>query len=180
MIEIIAVIFTLLSVYLTIKIKIINWPVGIIGILGYAILFFQQHLYAQLVLQVIFILQSIYGWIYWQRDKYNKVIFIEPVKMIIHIIIIMILTPILSFFLKEYTNNPQPELDAVTTLLSLLATWYMAKKIIYNWLIWLLTDFFFVVMFMKQHMYWSVALYLFFIFLVIKGLIQWAKSITTD
>ena len=178
MIEIVAVIFSFLSVYLTIKMKIINWPIGIIGISAYMVLFYQEHLYGQAALQIIFIGQSIYGWIVWRKYKERELCFISMNKVFRDLVITMVLVCIMTIVLDRYTDNPQPAFDSTTTLLSLLATWYMARKIIYNWLIWLLADCFFVLMFMEQKMYWSVGLYLIFMFLVIKGLTQWGKNTT--
>lgn len=179
MIEVIAVIFSLLSVYLTVKMKVINWPVGIVGISAYFVLFYQQHLYAQAALQVIFITQSVYGWIVWRKYKERELCFIPMSNLFRDLMVTLVLTCIMTFVLDKYTNNPQPALDSVTTLLSLLATWYMARKIIYNWLIWLLADVFFVIMFAEQKMYWSAGLYFIFMFLVIKGLTEWEKNTTT-
>jgi nicotinamide mononucleotide transporter len=179
MIEIIAVIFSLLSVYLTVRMKVINWPIGIVGITAYFVLFCQQLLYAQAALQIVFIAQSIYGWIYWNKHKEEAIKFISVKRLIYDIIISGVLTFVLAWYFTKYTDNPQPVFDALTTVLSLLATWYMSKKIIQNWLIWLIADVFFIFMFIEQKLYWSAALYLVFIFLVIKGLISWVKNTKT-
>jgi nicotinamide mononucleotide transporter len=179
MIEIIAVVFSLLSVYLTIKMKVVNWPIGIIGIIAYLILFCQQHLYGQAVLQLIFIIQSIYGWIVWKKYNERELCFIPMNTFLRHLMATIVLICVMTFVLGKYTDNPQPAFDSITTLFSLLATWYMAKKIIYNWLVWLMADIYFVLMFLEQKMYWSVGLYFILIFLVIKGLIEWGRNSTT-
>src|SRR5665647_1701525 len=71
LLEILAVIFTLASVYLTTKNKVSNWPIGIFGIIFYLVVFFQVYLYAQVILQIVFLLQSLYGWYNWAKLK-NK------------------------------------------------------------------------------------------------------------
>lgn len=178
--EIIAVIFSLLSVLLAIKIKVLNWPVGIIGILAYMVVFYNNHLYAQAALQIIFIGQSIYGWYYWNKNKTKHPSFIiTPLRLLFDLLIVWVLTLILAICLKKHTNDPQPAFDAITTTLSILATWYMTKKCNYSWLIWIIVDIFFIFMFMFQEMYWSAGLYFIFMLLSIKGLLQWTKNTTT-
>jgi nicotinamide mononucleotide transporter len=178
--EIIAVIFSLWSVYLAIKINIWNWVVGVVGILAYMIVFTQNHLYAQAVLQVVFFGQSIYGWIYWyNNEKKHPSFTITPLRLIIDLVVVGALTPVLALILQN-TNDPQPTFDAITTLLSILATWYMIKKCTFNWLVWCIADIFLVMMFINQKMYWSAGLYLIFTLLAIKGLTQWTKDILTD
>lgn len=178
--EIIAVIFSLWSVYLAIKVNIWNWLIGLIGILAYFIIFAENHLYAQIVLQVIFFGQSIYGWVYWYNNKKKCPSFtITPLRLVIHLGVVGALTPVLAIILRS-TNDPQPIFDAVTALLSILATWYMIKKCTFNWLVWCIADIFFVLMFINQKMYWSAGLYIIFALLSIKGIVQWMKDTTTD
>jgi nicotinamide mononucleotide transporter len=174
--EIIAVIFSLWSVYLAIKVNIWTWLIGLIGILAYFIIFTENHLYAQVVLQVIFFGQSIYGWIYWYSNEKKRPSFtIKPLRLIIDLAVVGVLTPVLALILRS-TNDPQPIFDAVTVLLSILATWYMIKKCIFNWLVWCIADVFFIIMFLNQKMYWSAGLYTIFALLSIKGVIQWRKK----
>lgn len=177
--EFIAVFLTLLCVILTIRSNVLCWPVSILSTTAYMYVFAQQHIYFQVVLQVIFIIQSIYGWIYWRANKEIRISKTTWSNAAIHLTIILLLTVILSVSLRGKTDNPQLTLDILTSLLSLLGTWYLAKRNVFAWLIWVIADMFFVIMFMNQQMYWSVALYLILLGLAIKGLIQWTKNMTT-
>lgn len=75
MIEIIAVIFSLISVWLTSKSSIWCWPTGIIGIIFYFILFYQSSEYCNMLLQFAFLFQSISGWINWNKKRIYKYLF---------------------------------------------------------------------------------------------------------
>ena len=179
MIEIIAVIFSLWSVYLAIKLNIWNWLVGIIGIVAYMVVFIENHLYAQTIVQIIFVGQSIYGWLYWKKNMGPTVVYMTA-NVWFDLLVVLGLTIILAIFLEQYTNDPQPFLDTLTTLLSILATLYMTKKYSVSWVIWCLVDILFVYMFLEQKMYWSAGLYILFTILAINGLIQWTKNTSTD
>ena len=58
---------TLVGIVLTIKEKISCWPVAIVGILAYLVVFIRARLYADAALQPIYVVQNIYGWWYWAR-----------------------------------------------------------------------------------------------------------------
>lgn len=62
LIEIIAVVFSLLCVLLAIKKNVFNWPMGIVAVTAYFILFYNLKLYADMTLQLFFLFQGLYGW----------------------------------------------------------------------------------------------------------------------
>lgn len=70
-IEIIATIFGVICVWLTIKQHIACWPIGLVQVFLYIFVFYQAKLYADMVLHVIYVLLSIYGWYHWSENKTN-------------------------------------------------------------------------------------------------------------
>ena len=69
LLEFIAVAVTLLAVYLTARQVIWCWPLGMISVTLYAVVFFQSKLYADMGLQAIYFTLAIYGWWAWQRGS---------------------------------------------------------------------------------------------------------------
>src|SRR3954471_1520751 len=63
--ELVAVLFGIAGVWLSIYEKTANWPIGIINVALYAVLFVQQKLYANAGLQVVYVGVSVYGWYHW-------------------------------------------------------------------------------------------------------------------
>ena len=175
LIEIIAVLFTLISVHLTIKSNILCWPTGIIGVLAYLYIFYTQNLHFQSLLQLFFVVQSLYGWYYWDNNKKIVYNWISPLKLVDDLCGVLVLLILINILLKSKIDNPQLTLDILTTLLSLLATWYMAKKVIFHWLVWIICDIFMILLFMKQGLYWSAGLYTLLMFMCINGLVTWFK-----
>ena len=176
--ETLAVLFTLISVYLTIKSNILCWLFGIIGIILYLFIFFKSNLYMQSALQIIFLIQSIFGWYYWDLNKEEIYKFISGRALVIDIIVSIILISISTFFISKNNKNvdPQPLLDSITTVLSILATWYMARKVIYHWIIWIIVDIFSIILFLSQHLYYSVGLYILLMFMCVNGMISWVRK----
>lgn len=143
-VEIVAVTFSLLCVWLSIKRNVLNWPAGIVGVLAYLILFYQIQLYADMILQVFFVGQGIYGWYYWRREKLSTgaigVFFMTTTQRIFIIILLAFITFGWGFLLTQYTNASVPYIDAFAATSSFAANALMARKKIENWIFWIVAD----------------------------------------
>ena len=180
MIEFIAALLTLLSAYYTVKEKVICWPLAIVSTLIYIYLLYVEKLYGQVFADTIIVFQCIYGWYYWDVTDTEPPTWLSINKMLRDLLISIILCFITIYFVIRYTNNPQPELDIITTYSALLANWYLAKKYINGFMIWIFTDLLLVYMFFNQHMYWSAGLYIILIEFARQGQFAWIKSLKTD
>lgn len=175
MIELISVISTLLCVWLTTKVNILSWPVGIVAIIGYSYIFYTKNLYYESALQIVFLIQSIYGWYYWKRKDNIKPHMGSIKTFLKYMFCVLILSIPMIYIMDKYTNNPDPASDTITTLLSIVGMIYLIKKDTLNWLIWTITNVFFVHLFINQQMWWSAGLYTILLALSIKGLREWTK-----
>jgi nicotinamide mononucleotide transporter len=172
MIEIIAVITSLLSVWLTIKNKIICWPIGIVGIITYMQVFYSNQLYANMNLQIIFLIQSIYGWIFWNRSE--SLIYRSTIREHIFSIISLIVSFLVIYHFHDNF------LDSITTSISISATILLILHRLENWIYWIIADIFYLFLFIGTHNYYSLVLYIIFAIISIKGYIQWRKNTITD
>lgn len=178
--EIIAVTSTLLCVYLTAKQKILAWPVGIVGVIAFLIIFLQQGLYAMVGLQLIFLMQGIYGWYNWARGKGDKELPVTKVSrdtFIFHISVVISLSFIFGYLLDNTTESSVPYLDAGSSFLSLLANWYLTKKILQSWYIWIFVNILLFTLFMLQELYLSALMEIILWGMAINGLILWKRNI---
>ncbi len=174
-IEIIAVFFSLLSVIFAVKNNFLTWPVGIVGVIFYGILFYQTKTWGNMYLQFLFLTQSLYGWYNWKKDK----VFLPIEKLDKHDkIYFFIKTGLLCFvisFLLLMTGDKQPYLDGITTGLSIVGTFLLALKKIDNWYYWIVADLLYIYLFITQELYWSAGIYFVFLLLAISGLKTWKK-----
>jgi nicotinamide mononucleotide transporter len=177
LIEIVAVLFTFVSVYLSTKQNVLAWPVGIIGIIGFFIIFLEQKLYTETIIQIIFFIQSIVGWYNWKTKDELKVN-IKPMNLFIQdIIIVLLLAFGLGYFLDHNTDTKQPYLDAITGCISLLTNWYLVKKHLQAWILWVVVDILIVIMLFNQGLLLSSILYVFLLVFSINGFILWKKDL---
>ena len=173
--EIIAVVLTLLCVWLTSKRSIWCWPVGIASALSYMCVFYLSGSIANMWLQPLYVIQSIYGWLFWRKRSDEKFLLtISPKRFLVDLSIVFVLTVLLSTFLSN-NNDIQPTYDAITTLLSILGTWYISRKNAYGWLTFLIADIFFTFMFLSQERYLSAILYVVLAGMCVYGLVEWIK-----
>ena len=147
MLEYIAVGFSLLYVLLTIYRNIWCWPIGILGILAYSVVFWQSQLYVALALQGVYLVQSVYGWWLWNKASHamegetdsNRVIRLPVSWYLPGILGTLALAAILGWIF-QHTDDPYPYLDALCAAISVTALLFTAKKILENWPIWVLAD----------------------------------------
>lgn len=80
-------------------------------------------------------------------------------------------------FFRYNTDASLPYVDSLTTSMSLIAQWMIARKKIENWLLWIVADIIYVGMYLYKHLYLTGFLYFIFIILAIIGWRQWKKDL---
>ncbi len=183
-VEIIGTIFGIVGVWLTIKRNIFCFPAGIVNVALYAYLFIQSKLYADALLQVFYVVLLIYGWIKWlkknKEDESTEVTKSSSSLLLMLSLIGIVFTILLGTFFKHYTDASLPYIDSLTTSISLVAQWMIAKKKIENWLLWIVADVIYVGMYIYKHLYLTSALYFIFIILAVMGYVEWKKSLADE
>ncbi|MBK8586508.1 MAG: nicotinamide mononucleotide transporter [Bacteroidetes bacterium] len=179
-IEILGIITGLLGVWLTIRKNIWCFPVGIVNVTTYALMFSSEgiRLYADAILQCIYLLLLIYGWIQWKKSRKTFDTFNYPAQLFTTklIYISFLAYFLLSLFLQEFTNASLPWLDSALTILSLVAQWMIARKLIANWIIWIIVDAVYVPLYFYKGLPLTSILYFIFLLLAVKGYMDWRKN----
>ena len=179
-IEIIAALFGVVSVYLSTREKIWSWPTAIVNVGLYILVFFKARLYADMGLQGVYLILSIYGWYQWLYGGENhtelKVSIATPRLLLFLAIIDVAVWLPLATALHRHTDAALPYLDSLLTTTSLVAQWMMTRKILENWVIWIAVDIVYVPMFIYRELYPTAALYTVFLVLAAKGYRDWRRS----
>lgn len=177
--EILAVLFSLICVLLTIKENIWQWGFGILGVVFYYVVFYRAKLYANMWLQVLFIVLQIYGWYEWlYGGEGNSELHISRASSLLLVLLIFISlvgVGVMSYGFKKYTNNAMPVADSAATVLSLIAQWMLAKKYLENWVVWMIVNLIIIFLGLKQKLYLTTGLYVLFLVLAIVGFIEWQR-----
>jgi nicotinamide mononucleotide transporter len=175
--ELIAVLFGLLSVWHMKKESILAFPLGIVNVLIYIYICFITRLYAVAAINFFFFLMSVYGWYYWTRKDFNnKHVIITQCSStgnVVNVTAILIFFFILRYILTRYTDSIVPTWDALTTAIYIIAQWLMSRKKIENWLFWITGDVISVGLFASQGLYFSSLQYLVFTIIATLGFLEW-------
>jgi nicotinamide mononucleotide transporter len=180
--EISGTVLGLVYIYLSVRQKIWTWPFGIATSVVYAFVFYASRFYAGMGLQIYYVAMSVYGWYFWLRGKRAVESKELPVSKIStgqtgwSIILFLISFISIYFFLSLRTDSPVPLMDALTTSLSIVATWLLAGKILENWLIWIIANLLSIGLYMFQNLWPTVLLFGTYEVLAIVGYFQWKRS----
>jgi len=179
-IEIIIFIFGVLSVYFAKKENVLVYPTGIICTILSVYIMFHAKYYADMSINIYYSIMSIYGWFQWKETTNGEVLSISRTNMKEKIIgvILFVITGIICVFIYtffDYKLQLNNYLDIFTTSLFFTAMWYMAKKKIENWILWIVGNTFAVYIFFDRQLYIIAIQYIIFTILAISAYIEWKK-----
>jgi nicotinamide mononucleotide transporter len=179
--EVLAVIFGIVSVYLSTREHIWSWPTALVNVALYFVVFYEAKLYADMGLQVVYFGLSLYGWYEWLYGGANRTelhVSRTTKSLGVRLLIIgVVCAAILGTVLARFTDAALPYVDSATTSTSLVAQWMMTRKILENWAVWMAVDVVYVGMFIYKHLYLTAALYTVFFVLAAMGYVQWKRSL---
>jgi nicotinamide mononucleotide transporter len=184
-VEVVAVVASFLCVWLYTREDVWSWPTAIVAAALYLFVFFQARFYAQMILQGVYIVISIYGWYQWlyggAEQSALKISRVTPTTALVLTGIVGGGMAVIMYVLTTYTDNAAvPFWDALTAAMSLAAQWMLARKILENWLVWIVADVIYVGMFVYQGLYPTALLYAGFLVLATHGFFAWRTSMRAE
>jgi len=177
MLEILAVLFTLTSVYLTRKQNIWCWLFGMIGTICYFFIFKEDKSWANMMLQVFFLAQAIYGWVNWKMIDGNKITLSDNIEISIQISFIMFGVAFVYPLNQLYDFNLSM-LDISTTIISVCALYLTAKKKLESWGYWGFVNVLYIILFIQGGHWLSMGLYTIFLINAYFGYKEWKSNIS--
>ena len=181
LLEVVAVVFGILSVWFARKENIWVYPTGIINVLIYVYLCFFAGLYADMGINAFYFVMSVYGWYNWSRkDAESHHVPISKLSLfqwIISILLIAVAFALIYYILLKYTDSTVPLFDSFTTSLFIAGMWLMAIKKIENWLLWILGDLLVIPLFAMKGLVFTSVQYIVFLILAIMGYIEWRRRL---
>ena len=178
--EFVAVGVTLLAVYLTTRQVIWCWPLSMLSVALYALVFYRAQLYAEVGLQGVYFALAAYGWWAWRFGgvaRGDLEVSEAPGSLRARLLVIGIVCGgVLGAGLARFTNASLPYMDSMLAAFSMVAQWMQTRKVLEAWLLWLALDVFYVGMFLYKGLYPTAGLYAAFLYLASLGYIEWRRS----
>ncbi|MHC1704692.1 MAG: nicotinamide riboside transporter PnuC [Tenuifilaceae bacterium] len=178
-IEGIATFFGLICVWLTVKQNIWCWPTGIAQVALYIFVFYEAHLYSDMILHIFYVFINIYGWYHWlKKDVETEELKVSRTgKAFIGWVVVCIVgTFAWGFLLANYTDAALPYPDSFITAASLIAQWLMARKVLESWIFWIIVDIVAVFVYLIKSLYLTTGLYAIFLIMATIGYFEWRKA----
>ncbi|WP_295474768.1 nicotinamide riboside transporter PnuC [uncultured Pseudomonas sp.] len=180
-IELFAAALGVLAVWLTVRQNPLCWPIGLVMVLIYSWIFFDVKLYSDMLLQLVYAVLQVYGWLQWTRHGHGlpvrAVTALNAGAVFTGLAAGAVLSVALGAGMAHFTDAAQPWLDAALTGFSLVAQFWMAQKRLQCWPLWIILDVIFVGLFVYKALYLTAALYALFTLLAIQGWREWRATL---
>ena len=178
-VEITAILFSVIYVILATKENVLCWIAAMISVSIYIYICYKANLFAETGLQIFYLIMAVYGYYNWNNNKTTKIIEWNIRKHLIIIFIGLTTSFLLGFYLSIYSTAKMPIIDSFTTVFSVIATYMVTKKILENWLYWIVIDAVSIYLYFNRDLHLSSLLFVVYTVLAFIGYFSWLKNKTT-
>jgi nicotinamide mononucleotide transporter len=177
--EVLGFITGAVAVWLTVKENVWNWPVGIANSAFYVVVFFHARLFADSSLNILYVVLGFLGWYWWLKGgEHRAVLHVSRASKVSAGVLAgigVVATAGMTVFLAS-VHDSAPFLDALTTVLSLIAEYMLARKLLENWWVWITADVIYIGLYSYRSLYLTAILYALFLAMCVVGFMRWRRT----
>ncbi len=178
--EVVSVAFGLTYVILAARENSWCWPCAFIGTGTAIVLFADGLLPMEAALNVYYLVMAIYGWSQWNKGTpaEGPTLAISSWGFQQHLIcigVVSFLSLVSGYYLSKYSNAALPYLDSLTTWSAVITTWMVTRKILENWLYWVVINSASIYLYLEREFYLYAALFVIYIIIAVYGYYEWRK-----
>ena len=172
-----------LSVWYAKNNKILVYPTGIISTLIYVWILLKNQLLGDLIINAYFFLMSIYGWFFWSKKDegtfQNKISRLNLNELIFGLIVFVFVFITVKYIynISNWEKSYVSSIDALTTAIFCSAMWFMARRKIEHWILWIVGDIISIPLYFHKGLYFTSIQYLTFTIIAILGFFTWLKEL---
>lgn len=183
--EVLAVVFGILSVWFAKKENIWVYPAGIISTAIYVYICYRFVLYGDLIINIYYTLMSIYGWYMWTRIIQGEHIEITKSDKtdLFKAFVIFTTTALFVICVYLYFNRFDrltDYFDTFTTGVFFAAMWLMANKKIEHWLLWIAGNIISIPLYFIKGLGFTGIQFIIFLLIAIYGFLAWKKNLNNS
>lgn len=171
-------IMTALCIFLAGRNNVFTWPIGIIATLLFGLLFFEAKLYADVTLQLFFVITGCIGWIGWKKNKFDvsKIPQKATKQTLINFFIIAIVLALsYGWLLHNFTDAYLPYIDSLVLTFSIVGQLLLMRKKLETWLFWIFVNTLSVPLYISRDLYLTSFMYGLFFINAIFSYFYWKK-----
>ena len=181
-VEAVSVLLGIVYLVLAIRESLWCWPAAFLSSVLTMAVVFDARLYSEVALNAYYAAMAAYGWYQWRyggrrQGAAELPIAVWPLKM--HAVAIggsLALAAVVGSYMSRHTQAAFPYLDAFVTVASVVTTYMVARKILENWLYWLVVDSLALYLYWQRELYLYAGLFALYLVLVVLGLVRWHRD----
>lgn len=184
LLEFIAVISGIVSVWFSRKENILVYPTGLINTTFYIYLSLKGSLFGEATVNLYYTIMSIYGWILWTKRNEQKehVVVVTysnkkewGIEILFFATFYIVIFSALSYLKRDFAPGVIPWADAFASSTAFTGMWLMAKKKVESWYWWIATNIASIPLYFVKHYVFTSVYYVILLALAIWGLIEWQR-----
>ena len=155
------------------------YPAGILGTALSILLLMEAQLFAESLLNVYYIVMSVYGWIYWVKKRDQppvKVTWSTKTEWLISLSISLGGWAVLYFLLRYFTPSNVPLWDAFVSSTAWAGMWLLARRKVENWIFLNISNLFAVPLLFYKKLPMFAVLTIFLFIVACFGYFDWKKK----
>jgi nicotinamide mononucleotide transporter len=172
-----AVLLALAYLILAMRENSLCWYAAFLSTAIYVFLFWDVSLLMESALQIFYLVMAVYGWWQWRKSgDEQQDLRIHRWSLRTHLLIIAVvalLTLVFGYVLDTSTHAALPYLDSFTTLGAVITTYMVTRKVLENWIYWIVIDGASVYLYLDRGLYLTALLFVIYVVLVVVGFFQW-------
>ncbi|MEC7863728.1 MAG: nicotinamide riboside transporter PnuC [Bacteroidota bacterium] len=176
-IESAAVLFSTIYVILAAKQNIWCWACASISVILYIYICFTAQLFPETGLQIFYLFMAAYGYYNWKKLEEFGIIQWSASKHLLLILFGAIFTFLIGFYFTTYTSAKMPIIDSFTTVFSIIATYMITKKVLGNWLYWIVINLVSIHLYFSRDLHLTSLLFMMYTIIAIFGYFSWMKKV---
>ena len=176
-----AVVLALAYLLLAVRQNAWCWACAIASSAIFLVLFVQAGLVMQVALQVFYIGMGVYGWFAWRRGgEFGAALPVSRWSVRSHALAVAVLcaaTLVNGWLIARTQSGFVPYVDAFVAWVSVLATWLVARKVLENWLYWIVVDSVAVLLYWSQGLHATAVLFVVYVLIAVRGYFAWRADL---
>lgn len=178
--EFVAFFFGIISVWYAKKENILVYPTGLIATVISVYLLWQARYLGDMMINLYFSIMSLYGWWNWSRNSDDNSLEISRTNIqekffgiVLFVLTVLVVLSIYKYF--DYEIKTENYFDIFASGIFFTGMWYMAKKKIENWTLWIIGDIIVIPLYAYRGLGMLSLQYLIFTILAILAYLEWRK-----
>ena len=181
--EALAVLLAVAYLVLAARENIACWSCALVSSAIYIALFWKVRLLMEAALNVYYLLMALYGWYEWRYGGQGRGIGIRRWRWRQHLTVVAGVTfaaAVTGYLLSQHTDAAWPYVDSFTTWGSVVTTFMVARKILENWIYWLVLDAICIPLYIERGLYLTAVLFALYLVIVVIGFFNWRRLYVSE